>query len=76
MAKNMQADWQDLYMYSMEKDFFVQKPKERFADQTKYEVADFKKVCEEFARRFREEGPASAGQDLEKGAHLMDVCIL
>lgn len=75
MAVQVQKDWEALYIASIGRNYNLETIKARFSRMTQNQIDEFAILCAEYARKFREEGPGSVGQDLDLGLKLMEVCL-
>ncbi|KAJ6635868.1 Dynein axonemal heavy chain 10 [Pseudolycoriella hygida] len=71
-AYDLEKRWKELYHSCMRRSVALQPTKQEFADMTCVEIATFASDLANFLEKFKNEGPGSVGDDLEKGSKLME----
>lgn len=68
----LEEEWQKLYISALYRAQTFQTTKERFALLTQDQIKEFSLILDEFVKRYYEEGPATVGEDLDRGIILSD----
>uniref|UniRef100_A0A1I8GPI6 DHC_N1 domain-containing protein n=1 Tax=Macrostomum lignano TaxID=282301 RepID=A0A1I8GPI6_9PLAT len=67
----IRSQWEELLFKSKDTDARLVSDKRKFIATTNQSIHEFGRVLQEFAERFRNEGPGAVGQDLDKGLALL-----
>ncbi|XP_030074215.1 dynein axonemal heavy chain 10 [Microcaecilia unicolor] len=73
LVNNIQQIWENLCDESRDVDHSLGSVKKKFTQITKEQIRDYQKLLEEFATRFRSEGPGAVGNNLDKGLEILQV---
>ncbi|XP_075852592.1 dynein axonemal heavy chain 10 [Microcebus murinus] len=71
LVENIENMWSSLFNESVNVEHSLGGIKRTFTEITRGEIANFRALIEEFARRFYSEGPGSVGEELDKGVDLL-----
>ncbi|XP_063540762.1 dynein axonemal heavy chain 10 [Cydia strobilella] len=71
-AKSLQASWGTLYQTSLFRGNTLEQTKEKFSKLNVIEIANFLKELDDFVEKFDAEGPATVGEDMDRGLLLME----
>ncbi|KAF2892470.1 hypothetical protein ILUMI_13689 [Ignelater luminosus] len=72
MSYQLQKDWKALYLSAIYRTQTLESTKDRFAQITLSEIAEFCGILAEFIRKFDNDGPGAVGEDLDSGLKLME----
>ena len=71
-AESLMKRWKDLRREANQKNFSMQKYKERFAEETKVDVSTFQKQLKGIFRLYKEEGPGAPETTLKDGVSILN----
>lgn len=70
-AESLMKRWKDLRREANQKNFSMQKYKDRFAEETKVDVSAFQKHLKSIFRSYKEEGPGAPETSLKEGVGIL-----
>lgn len=73
MARQLQYDWESLYLGSLYRSSTLESTFDRFSELTEDEIRNFLAEIDSFAEDFEAHGPGSIGTDLDLGLKKMKV---
>ncbi|KAL4712607.1 hypothetical protein ACJJTC_007202 [Scirpophaga incertulas] len=71
-AKNLETSWGTLYQTSLYRGNTLEQTKEKFSKLNVIEIAKFLQELDDFVEKFDTHGPATVGDDMDKGLLLME----
>ncbi|KAJ0174233.1 hypothetical protein K1T71_010379 [Dendrolimus kikuchii] len=71
-AKNLETFWGSLYQTSLFRGNTLEQTKEKFSKLNVVEISNFLKELDDFVEKFDSEGPATVGDDMDRGMVLME----
>lgn len=69
----LQTSWGNLQQTCLFRGNTLEDTKEKFSQLNVVEIASFLKELDEFVEKFDTEGPATVGEDMDRGSLLMEV---
>ncbi|XP_045502201.1 dynein axonemal heavy chain 10 [Colias croceus] len=71
-AKNLESSWGSLCQTSLFRGNTLEQTKEKFSKLNVVEISNFLKELDDFVEKFDSEGPATVGDDMDRGLILME----
>lgn len=75
-AKSLEGFWGSLYQTSLFRAKALEQTKEKFSKLNVVEIGNFLRELDEFVEKFDAVGPATVGDDMDRGLLLMEVWYL
>ncbi|KAK9891062.1 hypothetical protein WA026_013388 [Henosepilachna vigintioctopunctata] len=72
LAYQLEKDWKSLFISALYREQRLETTKDKFAQITLAEIADYCSILADFVKKFDEEGPGAVGEDLDRGMTLME----